>query len=139
MAELIAQGHFAVGEFNDDLVWGFGLFVLPFLQGLPHQQEDLDLNAELAKLPGSPQNRLGAILKDFLLAIRDMTHDDFLAEVKGIRFCELSASSRELSPSPEPPLLVREPSAPALTRELSEFSPPTNKRTFSQANDDEDA
>ena len=100
MAALIAKGLLEVGEFNEDFDWGYGMLLLPFLERLS-RAGDFDLNAELDTLPvcpktqEKPKNLLGNILKHFLLAIRDMTYEQFMDEVKDIRFFEMLPSVDE--------------------------------------------
>ena len=89
MAALIKEGKFAVYEANDDKIWGINEFTQPTLQKLAERGEDFDLEQAMTDIAGTTTNILGRMLTDFLSTIRDMTHEEFMQQVEGIKFFEV--------------------------------------------------
>ena len=91
MAKLIAEGKFKVYECNiEDTLWGINLFTLDVLIKLAamfaSDEEGFDLDAAMTSIAGETLNRLGKVLTDFLLTIRDMTHAEYMGKVSGVEF-----------------------------------------------------
>ena len=90
-AALLGTGDCKVYETNiDDKIWGIASSTKNFVDTLLAKAEDADFNlfeAAAAVAPGT--NKLGELLTRFLLAIRDMSHADFMSIVGPIRFVEI--------------------------------------------------
>ena len=89
MAKLIAEGEFEVFECNDDILWAIGRFTKDVLSKLAVLDADFDLKEAMTFITGSTQNRLGKVLTGFLLAIRDLTHAEYMERVKGVEFLKV--------------------------------------------------
>jgi predicted NAD-dependent protein-ADP-ribosyltransferase YbiA (DUF1768 family) len=92
VAKLIAEGKFAVYECNDDVMWGIGQFTIAALRRLAeiaNRETDFDLKEAMGEIVGETLNRLGNVLTDFLLAIRDLTHAEYLQKLEGVTFFDV--------------------------------------------------
>ena len=100
MAALMNEGKFAVYEANDDKEWGIDKFTQQVLQNLAERGEDFDLEQAMTDIAGTTTNILGRMLTDFLSTIRDMTHEEFMQQVEGIKFFEVVDEEEEEDKEP---------------------------------------
>jgi predicted NAD-dependent protein-ADP-ribosyltransferase YbiA (DUF1768 family) len=87
--KLIAEGKFSVYECNDDGIWGVGKFtkdVLLALAEIAKQDAGFDLKKAMTDIASGTKNQLGEVLTDFLLAIRGMTHAEYMQKLEGVTF-----------------------------------------------------
>lgn len=100
MAALMNEGKFAVYEANNDKIWGIDKFTQQVLQILAERGEDFDLEQAMTDIAGTTTNILGRMLTDFLSTIRDMTHEEFMQQVEGIKFFEVVDEEEEEDKEP---------------------------------------
>ena len=90
-ALLLGSGKCKVFETNtEDKVWGVGSNTQNFVNTLVNKANDASFNLmKEADNVAVGTNKLGEILTDFLVGIRDMSHTDYLDLVRDIKFVEI--------------------------------------------------
>jgi predicted NAD-dependent protein-ADP-ribosyltransferase YbiA (DUF1768 family) len=95
MAKLIAEGKVKVYECNDDKLYGIDCFTKAALCKLAELEPGFDLEEAMTSIAGTTLNRLGKVLTEFLLAIRDLTYAEYMERVKGVEFLKVVEEERE--------------------------------------------
>jgi len=128
MAALIAAGAFDVFECNDDGEWGINQFVLAVLRKLAELEPGFDLAEAMAKISEGTANKLGLVLKEFLLAISGQTHEWFMEQIAGLDFFEVIDDEAPAAPMEEEEEESVARDSRTFTEAVSVSSPPTKRQ-----------